>query len=221
MKYLKKMNKGVVLTIIVLLILVIYLITLETSRNKEKPKIEEICKEYIELINKYAIAPENSQKLYKTENISKEETEKIKNQTRNEINKQLLELEKELDTKMIDNDLAKEMQINRLREYLENSNNPFESVITNFNKEITKIKKFEFDEDQVTVTFTSKVEEETKYLQESEEGTKELSKKGNFNHGDETITLQKIDGAWKMVYADLMYADPSSYNMGMTTMINL
>lgn len=221
MKYLKKMNKGVVLTIIVLLILVIYLITLETSRNKEKPKIEEICKEYIELINKYAIAPENSQKLYKTENISKEEKEKIKNQTRNEINKQLLELEKELDTKMIDNDLAKEMQINRLREYLENSNNPFESVITNFNKEITKIKKFEFDEDQVTVTFTSKVEEETKYLQESEEGTKELSKKGNFNHSDETITLQKIDGAWKMVYADLMYADPSSYNMGMTTMINL
>lgn len=221
MKYLKKMNKGVVLTIIVLLILVIYLITLETSRNKEKPKIEEICKEYIELINKYAIAPENSQKLYKTDNISKEETEKIKNLTRNEINKQLLELEKEFDTKMIDNDLAKEMQINRLREYLENSNNPFESVITNFNKEITKIKKFEFDEDQVTVTFTSKVEEETKYLQESEEGTKELSKKGNFNHSDETITLQKIDGTWKIVYADLMYADPSSYNMGMTTMINL
>lgn len=221
MKWLKKINKGVVLTIIVLVVLVIYLVTLETSRNKEKSIIEETCKEYIEFMNKYAVIPEKSQKLYKVGITSKEEAERIKSQTKEEINKQILELEKELKTKMIDNELAVKMQTNTLREYLENNNNPFETVISNFDKEITKIKKFEFDEDQVTVTFTSKIEQETKYLDESTEETKELSKKGNFNSSDETITLQKIDGNWKLVYADLMYADPSSQGMGMTTMINL
>lgn len=218
MKYLKKINKGVVLTIIVLLVLVIYLVTLEISRNKEKPRIEEICKEYIELINKYAVAPESSQKLYKLGTTSVEDAEKIKNETEKAINNRTSEFVAELKTKMINNDLAVKMQADRLRDYLKENYNPFSEVCSSYNKEITKIKKFSFDEDQVTVTFTSKTEQETKYLDEESEENKELIKKEDFNSSDETITLQNIDGTWKVVYADLLYSNPNSGGFGMTTM---
>lgn len=218
MKYLKKINKGLALTVIVLLVLVIYLVAVEAKRNKEKPRIEEACKSYIELMNKYAVAPESSQKLYKLGTTSVEDAEKIKNETEKAINNRTSELETELKTKMINNDLAVKMQADRLKDYLEESYNPFSEVCSSYNKEITKIKKFSFDEDQVTVTFTSKTEQETKYLDEESEENKELRKKEDFNSSDETITLQNIDGTWKVVYADLWYSNPNSEGFGMTTM---
>lgn len=87
MKLLKKINKGVVLTVIVLLVLIIYIVTLEIKRNSEKPNIEEACKDYIELINKYAVLPENTQKLYYNEQISSEEKTKAEEDLKNAISR--------------------------------------------------------------------------------------------------------------------------------------
>lgn len=77
MKLLKKINKGLVLTVIVLLALIIYIVTVEISRNKEKPNIEAACKNYIETINKYAVLPEDAQKLYKEDEYVGEQTEQM------------------------------------------------------------------------------------------------------------------------------------------------
>lgn len=122
-------------------------------------------------------------------------------------------LEEELKTKVIDNDLSLKMQKEAVEDYLESENDIFTSVVTNFNKEIKKIKKFTFDEDQVTVTFTSKVEKQVKYLDMTSEENKELSKQADFETGEETMTLQNVDGKWKVVYADLQYRD---YSAGFT-----
>ena len=70
MKFLKKINKGLVLTILVLLGLIIYLINVEVTRNKEKPEIEKICKEYIDIIDEYLKMPEGADKLYTAEERS-------------------------------------------------------------------------------------------------------------------------------------------------------
>ncbi len=118
-------------------------------------------------------------------------------------------LSEELKTKMIDNDLSLKMQKEAVKDYIESENDIFTSVVTNFNKEIKKIKKFTFDEDQVTVTFTSKVEKQVKYLDSTGEDNKELSKEADFDTEEETITLQNVDGKWKVVYADLQYRDYS------------
>ena len=67
MKFLKKINKGLVLTILVLLGLIIYLINVEVTRNKVKPEIEKICKEYID---EYLKMPEGADKLYTAEERS-------------------------------------------------------------------------------------------------------------------------------------------------------
>lgn len=122
-------------------------------------------------------------------------------------------LEEELKTKVIDNDLSLKMQKEAIKSNLESENDIFTSVVTNFDKEIKKIKKFVFDEDQVTVTFTSKVEKQVKYLDATGEENKELSKQADFETGEETITLQNVDGKWKVVYADLQYRD---YSEGFT-----
>ena len=175
MRWLKKINKGFILTMIVLICLVIYLISVEVTRGAEKPNIEAACKEYIEFINK-AI-------------VSKDEN-----------------LKQKLEEKMIDNEIAINMQKDTIESFIKDGNNIPNSSITKFDKELAKIKKFVFDDNQVTITITSKVEEEIKYLDEE---NKEKSKIQKIETGEETITLQKVEGKWKIVYADLQYADYS------------
>ena len=214
MKWLRKINKGFILTVIVLAILITYLISVEVTRNAEKPNIESACKEYIELMNKYSIIPEENQKVYDEMSLSKEEQAKLKSDINNKIESQMNKLEEELNKKMIDNEIAVDMQRKRLEEYVKSENNIFLNVITKFDRQITKIKKFVYDENQVTVTFSSKVEEEIKYLGSDE---KEMTKVQNFDNPEETITLQYVDGKWKVVYADLQYNNylANSYSTGM------
>lgn len=215
MRWLRKLNKGVVLTTIVLIVLIIYLISVEAKRNSEKPNIETACKEYIELINKYVVLPEQNQKVYNTAELNEEDQVKKQEELNLAITLHTDKLRKELTTKMINNDMSIDMQRDRVEDFIKNGNNIFSSVITKFDKEITKINKFVFDDNQVTVTFSSKIDGETKSL--NAEG-KDVSKINNYEASQETITLQNVDGKWKVVYADLQYGNDSSavYQNGVT-----
>lgn len=208
MKFLRKINKGVALTIIVLFILIIYIVSVEAARSASKPEIEKACKEYIAMINNYAVLPEEAQKLYNPITLSKEESDEVSAQTKKAIETQIDKIQTDLAKKVIDNDLAVKMQKDRIKEFLESENNGTKAFTTKFNKEINKIKKFKFDDDQVTITFSSNVEKEIKYFDSVEE--KELSKKGDFSPLEEIMTLQKINGTWKVIYADLQYQDYSA-----------
>lgn len=205
MKYLKKINKGFALTVIVLLILVIYIISIEVSRNADKADIEAAVKDYIELANRCAVLSEEDQKLYDVLSLNEEQKKQIEDNNKVNIAEQALKFELGAKEKIIDNSLVVKMQKERYEEFLESDNEPTKSFVTKFNKEVTKIKKFVFDADQVTVTFSSKVSKESKYL----EGEEEISKKGDFSSPEETMTLQKVNGTWKVVYADLQYQDYS------------
>ncbi|MCI8518903.1 MAG: DUF4301 family protein [Clostridia bacterium] len=206
MKYLRKINKGFALTLIVLLILAIYIISIEVSRNADKPAIESAVRDYIEFINKCAVLSENDQKLYNIIDLTEEQRKQIEAGKKSAVTAQVLKFESGAKEQIIDNNLAVKMQKERFEEFLESDNEPTNSFVTKFNKEITKFKKFAFDADQVTVTFNSKVNKEIKYLEEDDE----LSRKVDFSSPEETMTLQKINGAWKVVYADLQYQDYST-----------
>lgn len=219
MRYLKKINKGLVLTVIVLLILIIYLVAVEVGRNADKPDIEKACKEYIATLDKYAVMPESVQKLYGASDI--ENKASINDNVSKTIDNKMVELENELKSKMIDNELAVKMQKDAVSSYVKNNNNVFETVVTAFNRDITKIKKFAFDDDQVTVTLDTNVSQDIKYLEFAETETKELSKKNDFNLQGDTITLKKVDGTWKVVYASLTYQDYSAGSGMSVTTINL
>ena len=60
MKWFQKINRGIILTVAVLLCVVGYLITLEISRNADKPKIEKICTGYIQAVTEYSMLPKES-----------------------------------------------------------------------------------------------------------------------------------------------------------------
>lgn len=75
MKYLRKINKGLILTILVIAILSIYLVSVEAKRNAAKSEIEKVVKEYIQLVNKYAVLEEDMQKL-SLQTIGNDEIEK-------------------------------------------------------------------------------------------------------------------------------------------------
>lgn len=208
MKFFRKINKGLVLTVIVIVLLVIHLVNVEAKRSAEKPQIEKTAKEYIELVDKFAVLPEEYQKIY-TKIKNQDEANEIDEKLDKAIEEQISKFEQELKTKMVDNKTAIELQKNILEPIISQNNDFKQSVMTKYNREIKKIKKYVFDEDQVTVTFDSDIEIETKYM----EGKKEKTKKNTQKAEDESITLKFENGTWKVVYADLRFQPNASIDM--------
>ena len=187
MNMLKKINKGFILTVIVLAALIIYLVNVEIQRKDDKPAIKQTCENYIEIISKYATLPEEYQVVNKK--LAKEDTEKYEK-----------EFSVKLNEVMVENEKARELQKNSIKYYWGETKNAT-SVLTKFDKKINKFKSFEFDGDQVTVTFTSETNKKIKYVYEDSE---EQIKDENFkSHYDESITLKKENNTWKVIYADL------------------
>lgn len=202
MKFLRKVNLGLILTIIVVAAVTIYSVNVEVQRKKEKENIKVVCEEFIDTTSKFSMLPEQ---YYKLDN-------KI---TEQEFNTYMGEVKNALKEKMIDNNSALEIQTTILESELSDqiiSGN----IVTKFERDITKINSYSFDGDQVTVTFKGKVNRDIKYLvndgyDENGNATqKEESKTTSFGTESETITLQKVNDTWKVVYSNLQYTDYGS-----------
>lgn len=194
MKIWKKINKGFLLTLIVLLALIIYLVGVEEQRKEDKTNIQKATEEFIEFTDKYTVLPEEMQTL--TEKISKEKVEKYET-----------EMKTKLEDLMISNEEAVKIQNQILVSNLENGYSQGE-IKSKQERKITKITSYEFDGDQVTVTFNSKLETNTKYLNEENE---EQERKKSLDIIGEEVVLQKVDGEWKIVYSNLRYENYSNY----------
>ena len=198
MKILKKLNLGLVLTIIVLLALVIYLVVQNGQRTNAKTEILKVCEGYIELTDKFAVLPESAQVLgedAKTVNLDeykknlKSDLEKISsNDTVVEINGTIL-------TDVVKKDLL-------------NTN----VITTKFDRKITKLRSFEFNGNTVTVTFDSKVHVTQKYakIDPVTGSVSEESKENSFEVQRETVSLEKKDNNWKVVTANFAFSDPQN-----------
>lgn len=187
MKYFKKINKGLILTIIAILAVAIYTNILEKQRETEKNKIQTACNEFIEYTNKYLVYPENMQIL--NEDIKAEDREKFYDEAETELRKL-----------MIENDEAVKLQFTYFKSVIEQQNNK-RSIKTKVDRKISKITGFEFDEDQVTVTFNSKIETTSKYLDSEEE---KIKKDSNETSKDEII-LKKVGEQWKVVSSNIQF----------------
>ncbi len=189
MRILKKINKGAILTIIVLVALVIYLVGVENQRKEDKVIIKQKCEEIIGVIDDCMVYPEDMQKL--GEEISKEDQAKYEEQVK-----------EKLAEKMIDNEEAVEIQSKMLISNLNYQNNENE-IRTKYKRNIDKITGYLFEGDQVTVTFLSTVQVEKKY-KDALTGEEQTSSQ-SFSTSSDEIVLQKIDGNWKIVYTNLQY----------------
>ncbi len=195
MKFLKKINKGLILTILVLLILFLYLFNLEAKRNEMKPQIEEAINTYLDLIDKYAVLPTDLQNaLNNAENLETNEEASKK------VEEYLGKFEEELKGIMIDNQTAIDIQKNTLEDCISEN---YKYTFTKYETKIDKIDKYVFDDDQVTVSFEVEIEVEYKYISEGEEKTR----KDSYTLEYMTITFNLVNDEWKLVYSNVEYYD--------------
>ena len=191
MKVLKKINKGLILTIIVLAALLIYISSIEKQRNSDKTDIRKACEEFIALTDKYVVLPEDMQK----SEVSEEKVNEYVNQMKNDVEKV-----------MISNTEAVKIQEQVIENNLRDSYNPLD-VRSKVSRKIKKINGYEFDGNQVTVKLNNQVEIVTKVFDEIE-STKETE---TFEASSDEIILQKVDGKWKIVYSNLQFDGSNRY----------
>ena len=149
MKVLKKINKGLILTIIVLAALLIYISSIEKQRNSDKTDIRKACEEFIALTDKYVVLPEDMQK----SEVSEEKVNEYVNQMKNDVEKV-----------MISNTEAVKIQEQVIENNLRDSYNALD-VRSKVSRKIKKINGYEFDGNQVTVKLNNQVEIVTKVFQ--------------------------------------------------------
>lgn len=202
MKLIKKVNIGLMLAIIAILAVVIYSVNIENERKASKQEIKKSCEEFIGITDKYYTLPEKYQ-------ILGEKSQDV------DLTNYYTEMENELKTKTI-NDSATKIQKTILTEYLKNQLVNTSKITVSFKREITKISEYSFDGSQVTVTFNSKVTIKQKYNDTNIEdnSTQEKINETTFDTEGDVITLEKKDGDWKIVYADLQFKNMNAlYNM--------
>lgn len=193
MKFLKKINKGLILTVIVLVVLILYFNNLEKQRDKDKPDIKKACEDFIELTDKYSVLPVELQTLQ--DNIPEEK-----------VDDYIKQMKKDLADVMIDNQESINIQQKILEENLKNGYNVLE-VRTNLSRKIQKVSSYQFENNQVTVSLKDNVEETIK----TSDGLEEYDKNNEFEASEDEIVLQKVDGKWKIVYANLQFDDNARY----------
>ena len=187
MKILRKINKGVLLSIIVLICLMTYIVIVEIGRNNQKELIKEACIKYIEFENKYSVMPEE----YWTA-----EGKVNKEDYKNEMKTKLKEM-------MIDNEKIYNQQKSIVDNKLECS--LIESAISlNKNSKNIIVKSYTFDGDQVEVTIENTLEIEQVLLpQDDMPSIEELNKTKKTEKYNDKITLKMENGVWKIIYADI------------------
>ena len=191
MKVLKKINKGLILTIIVLAALLIYISSIEKQRNSDKPDIRKACEDFILLTDKYVVLPEDMQK----SEVSEEKVNEYVNQMKSDVEKV-----------MISNTEAVKIQKQVIENNLRNGYDALD-VRIKMSRKIKKINGYEFDGNQVTVKLKDQVEIVTKVFDEID-STKETE---TFDASNDEIILQKIDGKWKIVYSNLQFDGSNRY----------
>ena len=208
MKILKKINKGAIITLIVILILIIYIVNVENKRSKEKPEIEKKCEEYISILNEY-FSIGNEENLLIVSQDSKENAKNKEESLKKLTDNKMVEAEKKLKNIMIENEKIFEMQLDLIKNEIEEMNNAYSNIVTSYNKKIAKIDKYEFDGNQVTVTFKAINEVEEEYVKKGEidsetQKDKIEVRKNEEERPSEILTLQKVDGEWKVVYSEMV-----------------
>lgn len=187
----KKVNVGIILTILVIIVVVIYNIDLESKRSKDREQISDICKEYIDFATKYTMLEEKYRTLPKT--ITEEEYANY-----------LLTIKGKIASFFVDNNEYIENQYNMMKEYLDKQVKNDNLTVTYMTKDIISYNDYSFINNTAEVVITTYLD--AKYLFRDENDNK-VYEKTETNKLDDTIVLEKVDGEWKVKHADLKYID--------------
>lgn len=182
MKFLTKINRGLILTSVILIVIFIYLFAQSAAEARVKPEIKDLCQKYINTEISYKMLPEK----YKKENPDMPQAE---------LNKYIDDMRKAIKAFYTDNEQSYKYVIDRNKTDLESQAKGI-GVVYSYKKDITEYKAFTFEGKTVTVTIlTNSVLDGP--------STPGAPRESIAAQTTDTITLQETDGQWKIIYADL------------------
>ncbi len=184
MKLFKKINRGLILTIVVVAAVATYLVILSVTQGKEKPIIEDVCTKYISTAISYKQLPDQ----YKKENPEIPEAE---------LNKYIDSMTADLKAFYTGNEQTYKTVISTNKADLERQASGM-GVVFDYKKDIKEFDSFTFDGDTVTVSILTNSVLDGPNIFEPGMPRENISAQTT-----DTITLQKTEGNWKIIYADL------------------
>jgi len=197
MKFLAKINRGLILTAVVIIGLAIYLISLNISQINATPEIKSICLDYIKTATSYTMLPEQYRK----------EKPDI---TSSGLSSYIDKMTTDIKAFYPDNEQTYKYQLKAFQTSFELQVKG-QSVVFSYKKDFSKFSEIVFDGDTAKVSIITNSSIDSVSAVTGQRGT--VSGQTN-----DTITLQKISGKWKIIYADLpqpnQQGQPGSFKSG-------
>ncbi len=182
----KKINRGVVVTVIIIIGVIIYLIALEAIRASDKPNIEKACQSYIEDVTSSYLLPAE----YRSGETKISESQ---------LNDCIISAKENIRKHYIDGSLSYSFQSddceNILRAQAEAGN-----IIESLEKEFVKIEDISYNKNTVEVRLNYRTR-----FSIAPDGKDELITTY------ETVFLQKADNEWKVTYSIIDFSFYDSY----------
>ena len=191
MKFWAKINRGLVLTILALFAVVVYLIVLQVSHNAARPEIESICKSYVKTAVNYSMLPQKYRKASPA-------------MPQSELDSYLSDMQNDIKAFYPDNEQTYKYVINQYTASLENQAKGI-NMVYSYTKDVSSFSGLNFNGSTVIVSIVT----DTNYTGAAVNTGSTVTGAGSdtftpvSGQTTDTITLQKIDGKWMVVYADL------------------
>jgi hypothetical protein len=184
MKFFSKINRGLILLVLIVAAIAVFLVAQSISQAKVKPKIKDVCQQYINTAIGYRQLPEK----YKKDNPEIPQAE---------LDKYINDMTNNLKAFYADNDVNYKHVIERYKADLEEQAKG-KGVVFNYKKDIKEYLKFTFEGDTVTAIIR------TNSVLDGPNSRLPGAPRENISaQTTDSIILQKIDGEWKVIYADL------------------
>ncbi|MEI8199545.1 MAG: hypothetical protein WCG21_05765 [Eubacteriales bacterium] len=191
-KFIRKINRGIIVTSIVVLLVVGYLVVLSINQKQAVPVIKDACQAYVEADAAWRVLPENFIDGQTAPTDS--EVKKYADSLEPEISRYYTENQSILENAVgsVYQNLKLQIMTGRIYTSYANNNIKFQAVT--------------FHDNTVTVDFTTQtVTEYVDVAAGSAEPVRESAESTN------QITLQKEDGKWKIIYASLSVQNMGGY----------
>lgn len=191
-KIIRKTNRGIIVTSLVILLVVCYLVVLSINQKQALPDIKNACQTYVEADAAWRILPENF----------------IDGQTAptdSEVKKYADSLEPEISPYYTDNQSIRENAVGSV--YLNLKLQIMTGrIYTSYVNNNIKFGAVTFRDNTATVDFTTQTV--TEYMDIASGSTEPVRESAESTN---QITLQKEDGKWKIIYASLSVQNMGGY----------
>jgi hypothetical protein len=188
----KKINRGLIVTVVAVLGAVCYLVGLAIVQKGDREEIKKVCAEYLRVHAAYVMLPQA--RIAEKPDMPEAE-----------LDAYVKKMEEDLKRLYVNNEKAYKSELENIKSRLEEQA-AGSGVIFSYENKVQKIGAIHISGDTTSVTVTTHSSWDMTPRVISAEGTVPARETGG-GTAESIITLQKLDGAWKVVSAYVPYPE--------------